>query len=314
MIYKSAEATPGSGELDAIYDSCEATLNRQGAGAALAALTAQLDGIRARVNPCEWRALAKARNHALFRRLHQDPYTAQAFKKPRGYAGDAHTLDFVYGHRDAIEASTPEGRDLCHVSTNVPIAAAVRARCALVTAKIQATLRGKADATIVSVACGHMRELHGVDKELLAGARIVGLDQDAESIRALATIHSEKPPEGYVAAVRSVISGRTAIPQSDLIYASGLYDYLPDEIAVRLTAQLSKWLAPGGVLLIPNLTPENDEIGYMEAIMDWWMVYRSVDDMERLIPPSTATAHPLTATSFVVSGGKVACLYIKRIP
>jgi hypothetical protein len=40
---------------------------------------------------------AAARGHRLFEIVQQDPYTRRAFQKPRGYAGDAVMLDYVYG-------------------------------------------------------------------------------------------------------------------------------------------------------------------------------------------------------------------------
>ncbi|CAK0764179.1 hypothetical protein CCP2SC5_330022 [Azospirillaceae bacterium] len=39
----------------------------------------------------------------------------------------------------------------------------------------------------------------------------------------------------------------------------------------------------GGSLLVPNLTHNVYEAGYMEAFMDWHMIYRESDDMNRLV-------------------------------
>ena len=51
--------------------------------------------------------------HPLCRILHQDPFTYRAFAKPRGYAGDAVMMDYIYGLGEAADAArqaTPLGR------------------------------------------------------------------------------------------------------------------------------------------------------------------------------------------------------------
>jgi hypothetical protein len=65
----------------------------------------------------------------------------------------------------------------------------------------------------------------------------------------------------------------------DFIYAAGLYDYLPDRIAGRLTEMLFRRLRPNGKLWIANFLPDIADAGYMEAFMDWWLIYRSEEQM-----------------------------------
>lgn len=295
-----------------VYDACEAQLRRDGAGAALHELAAQLQRVRLTTPEAEWRRMTVVRSHPLFERLAQDPYTAQALTKPRGYAGDAHTLDFVYGQRGAEEAATPEGRELCAISTNIPVAVALRARCDFVARAIQSRLLKQPAATVVSVACGHMRELHLVSQDLRQEATIIGVDGDAETIETLPMLHSPNCPERRVATLRGIVAGQVALPPADLIYASGLYDYLPDAMAAQLTARLAGFLEPGGQLLVPTLTPSSGDAGYLEAVMDWWMIYRSESDLERLIPTGIPASHELSATCHSVADGRLACLELAR--
>ena len=60
----------------------------------------ELDRIRRDVGPAEWTRLIAdvVVPHPLLAQLHEEPYTRRAFEKPRGYAGDAVMLDFVYRH------------------------------------------------------------------------------------------------------------------------------------------------------------------------------------------------------------------------
>ena len=69
------------------------------------------------------------RDHLLHRVLLEDPYTARAFGKPRGYAGDAVLIDMIYDQQPPDETSA-RGRDIFAVTTSFSVARAVRERCA----------------------------------------------------------------------------------------------------------------------------------------------------------------------------------------
>src|SRR6266567_498817 len=68
-----------------------------------------------------------------------------------------------------------------------------------------------------------------------------------------------------------------------LIYSAGLYDYLPEATAVRLTAKLFNMLQAGGKLVLVNFTPDLRDAGYMESVMQWWLLYRTERQMQYLV-------------------------------
>jgi len=70
----------------------------------------------------------------------------------------------------------------------------------------------------------------------------------------------------------------------DLIYSAGLYDYLHDKGARRLTKNLFDLLNPGGTLIIGNFSPNNppDVRFAMEYLYDWMLIYRDESEMYRL--------------------------------
>jgi hypothetical protein len=44
-------------------------------------------------------------------------------------------------------------------------------------------------------------------------------------------------------------------------------------------AVLFEMLRPGGQLLFSNAVPDIRDVGYMEAFMGWWLIYRTFDEL-----------------------------------
>ena len=110
----------------------------------------------------EWRTLAErqVRRHPVFATVHQAPFTRRAFDKPRGYPGDAVTLDYIYGLERP--ASAPDlVRHLYAWEFQTPSCRSVRARKTLLAEQIDAAGSRTQRPRILSLACGHLREATG---------------------------------------------------------------------------------------------------------------------------------------------------------
>jgi hypothetical protein len=96
--------------------------------------------------PQDWAAIARAcLSHPVCSLLHQDPCTYRAFAKPRGFAGDAVMMDYIYGLGEADEAvrnATPLGRAIFQYMDTRPSAKAVRYRRQLIAGLIDRAARG----------------------------------------------------------------------------------------------------------------------------------------------------------------------------
>jgi extracellular factor (EF) 3-hydroxypalmitic acid methyl ester biosynthesis protein len=250
-------------------------------------VTTVVDGLRAvreELPAVEWRGFTRSVGLApLHAVLHQDPFTERAFRKPRGYSGDAVMLDYIYGSAPIPETTSKIGRCVYSYTRRGPAAASVMARRNFLASYIDAAARETELPRVLSVACGHLREAQR-SRAVLDGSlfRFWALDQDE---RALAVVDAEQEPFGVETvrgSVRNILTGKKELGQFDMIYSAGLYDYLDDDVGAALTARLFSHLDPGGRLLITNFTPSTGDIGYMEAIMDWWLIYRNEADMFRL--------------------------------
>jgi hypothetical protein len=65
------------------------------------------------------------------------------------------------------------------------------------------------------------------------------------------------------------------LSELDLVYSAGLYDYLPQRVATRLTRLTYSSLRPGGRLLHGNLMETPDSTWVMDYVLGWPLVYRT---------------------------------------
>jgi extracellular factor (EF) 3-hydroxypalmitic acid methyl ester biosynthesis protein len=221
--------------------------------------------------------LEQCTSHPLHALVQEDPYTHRASSKPRGYAGDAVMMDFIYTGLPPA-GTTDLGRGIFSATTRVSMGLSVLYRRQLLKSLLDDTVVTRDCGRVLSVASGHARELEGsLATTALFRGEVVALDQDALSCAEVARVHAGGRVRAVHAGVRELVSGDLAptLGEFDLIYSAGLYDYLPDLLARRLTARLLQMLRPGGRLVIANFVPGGSGRGYMELFMDWTLVLRS---------------------------------------
>lgn len=222
--------------------------------------------------------------HPLQKLVHQDPFTYRACEKPRGYAGDAETIDFIYGREDgwpAPEGTSPIGRMIFDFTTKeLPATEGVRARRRFVAEFIDRLALEQNRPHVISIAAGHLREvnLSGAVRQGKLG-RFVALDADTESLEEVNRCYSCYGVEVVPASVRRLLTGRLELGSFDLIYSTGLFDYLQQNTAQRLVSALFRMLHPGGRVVVANFLPGINSIGYMESYMDWKLIYRTPQEM-----------------------------------
>ena len=247
-------------------------------------LVQDLDAIRASRSAEEWREYTRAfQQHPLLKPLHQDAFTYRGFRKPRGYAGDAVLMDMVYGTGDGelVAKSSDLGKRIYAVAETTGIFTSTRDRVARLATGIDDVCSQNPNAHIMSVACGHLREA-ATSEAIKANrfGRFVGHDQDKRSLRVIQKNHPKV--ECVAASIGELMDGSVNPGSFDYIYSAGLYDYLDDEIGRRLLQTLVGMIRPGGRIMIVNFLPNLPTLGYMEAAMDWWMVYRPVEQLHAL--------------------------------
>jgi extracellular factor (EF) 3-hydroxypalmitic acid methyl ester biosynthesis protein len=254
-------------------------------------LFTELNNIRLSVSTEDWRSYAGStfREHRLHGMLLEDPFSRRAFEKPRGYAGDAETIDYIYAGEDSAclpdtRLLSPLGRRLYFEwMLDIDTCRAVRTRRAIIRTRLELLARERERPHVLSVACGHLREAvrcEAVGDRALG--RFVALDQDPASLALVKADYAEFGVEAVCAGVGDIVRNKVALGDFDFVYATGLYDYLPTNVAQRLTSALFSVLRPGGTLLFANILPHVQSRGFLEACMDWWMVYRGLVELAQV--------------------------------
>jgi extracellular factor (EF) 3-hydroxypalmitic acid methyl ester biosynthesis protein len=215
-------------------------------------------------------------NHPIQELLLQDPLTYRSFSKPRGYAGDAVLIDMIYfPQKTDLSSVSSIGKEIYRYNTRSPLSCTLRKRMSLTADYIDEFAKQRDNISVLSVASGHCRELK-YSEAMKNGdvERFVALDNDESSLEFMKNEYKEMNLEAVPLSVSDIIKGKSQLGEFDLIYSAGLYDYLSNRFAQKLTSQLYKMLKPGGKLMLINIAQEYDEVGYLESFMDWVMVGR----------------------------------------
>ncbi|TPV98817.1 MAG: hypothetical protein USCAAHI_01745 [Beijerinckiaceae bacterium] len=217
-------------------------------------------------------ATEDVRRHSIFAQLLADPMTRQAFRKPRGYPGDADLIDFIYGSESSVaglDAASPTGRAIYAYNVETIASQGVRNRRDYIAKVIDEIAERKPKTEVLAVACGHLRELERCSPtSRRAIARFVGLDHDRRTTNFLTRQAYSDFVKPLTASIGVLLRKEIELGSFDLIYAAGIYDYLQDDLFIALTRRLWEMCRSGGTLLIANVTADNPQIGYLDACMD----------------------------------------------
>ncbi|MGG4046137.1 MULTISPECIES: class I SAM-dependent methyltransferase [Paenibacillus] len=273
-----------------LLDVVEKMINQGHFSEAFSTLYHEMDNIRRSTSKEDWKQfITQYRQHAVCRFFLQEPFSRRAFEKPRGYAGDPVMMDSIYDF-DKSAPSPYEGRqaeisELLNYELNRISYAndAVRERKRIFSSKIDETAERVVNPYILSFPSGHLREV--LDSVAVKNKRIgkfVAIDQDKEALSVAAEIIKDFG-EAIPASIVDIITNEVSLPGFDFIYSVGVFDYLPNGVAKKLVNELFNLLNPGGRLLIANWLPDTPSIAYMEAALDWWITYRTKEQMQELI-------------------------------
>lgn len=214
------------------------------------------------------------RSHPLYALLQDNPYVERANVKPRGYAGDAVLIDYLYD-RSPNEEISGLAKEMFDCSVAFQAAEGVRLRRAHAQKVVsEAYAAGK---RVAVLACGHFREADALIGQDMS--RFTLIDQDPLSLERVRQSHPTA--QNICANVMHYLRNCASSGERfDVIYTLGLTDYL-DARAMHLLHRLMKnCLVPGGTILLANFLPNHLAVGWMDAVMDWHLICRDAEELE----------------------------------
>jgi hypothetical protein len=222
-------------------------------------------------------------------RLQHSWLVHRARLKPRGYAGDYELLEWICQER---VGDHPFGRTLDRFFQKQAAPGAVRARTELVAGAIVGRIfDGPARPHhVVIVGAGPAADVRLaaslLPKETRSGLHATLLDLDPAALdfageKLAALLPAENIRIQQVNLMR-LHERNAALPQAGLIACPGLFDYLDDRAAVEMLALLWRRVEPGGMLMVGNFAPGHPTRSYMEWVGNWYLVYRTAEDLHRL--------------------------------
>ncbi len=230
-------------------------------------------------------------------KIFSTPASMQGFvrSKPNGYAGDFEIIERIYNKNVSGLKEIYRWDKFFYYSSAVK---AVRARGNV----LRSFVSSQNPESLLSVGAGP-----GLDVcQALSGAgklrTVALLDNDPRAIERARTnigIHIKHSPRSRVEPKffeRNALRFRTE-QKFDLIWSSGLFDYLNDKVFVFLLAKLRGMMVADGMIVVGNFSENNPDRAYMELVGEWFLIHRTEADLIRLGQAAGFNPEQLSVTS-----------------
>lgn len=212
------------------------------------------------------------------------------YSKPRGYAGDYVAIQNIY--RNVPGGTGRLGPIVDRLFLDIDPSRAVRNRRALLADEIVATVKSKpaGPVNVMCMASGPATEVFDAFARLedRSRLRVTLMDIDMQSLAYVDEIRSKQKLTSNITLVNENLialylgRSKTTVAPQDLIYSIGLIDYLNDKLVNKVLAYAYENLVPGGRVILGNFHPRNPAKEFMDYVLEWNLIHRTEEDMNRL--------------------------------
>lgn len=228
------------------------------------------------------------------------PVLYHAWAKPLGYAGDHVLMSYIYEKK--WEGSHLFARLMHRYGVEHPMSETVRCRRDMLLDHISTTVERTTEidptgpCRVLSLGSGPARELvdFAAQYEGAKPVQFTLVDQDNSALgfanRQISPLTvrtgSQIQVQYLYLAFAQLLRDKDlfeSLPDADLIYCSGLFDYLSAGKAKMLMNRLIAKVSPGGHLLIGNFASPPPAAWTTTYLLDWNLRYRTRAEMQELI-------------------------------
>lgn len=213
--------------------------------------------------------------------------------KPLGYPGDFVMMNYIYDYHEKLLGESSLEMLINHYTTNIPISRSNILRKRYFKRRIAELLTKKDNPSAVSIGCGSARELIELLEEgkVNKPLRFVCVDFEQKALDHVKARIDQIDPKKRAkleivflrADIRDLIkNGRlfSKISDHDLVYASGLLDYLGGAMAKKVISILFGIVKTGGELIVVNAGLKDSYLrSYYEFLGEWVFFHRSQEEM-----------------------------------
>ena len=228
------------------------------------------------------------------------PFLYRTYKKPLGYAGDYEMVNMIL--RNRFEGISIFAKLFNHMLLQAPPAEAHRNRIDYLVKSLassaEAMARKGRRLRLLNLGCGPAEEVLRLlkNEEVADVMDFVLLDfndetidytkkrlEDARSRYGRSTnITFQKKSVHQVLKMAS--KGGFQEDEYDLVYCAGLFDYFSQKVCKKMVELFASLIAPGGEVIVTNVSDKNPVNDWMEYVMAWDLIHRSKAEMEDLVP------------------------------
>jgi extracellular factor (EF) 3-hydroxypalmitic acid methyl ester biosynthesis protein len=219
---------------------------------------------------------------------------------PRGFPGDYKILEYAYQNTARSEGI---GRFLDEYCLATTLSRAVRERKEALKDILKIELKQRKKAAILDVACGSCREIFELSAEITqAEAKVICIDFDVEALTFASNLLSGAGLVPDLVEFRKynalkMVSHERNVKEfgmRDVIYSVGLFDYLQDDVLIRLLASLYELLNPQGRLIASFKDSRTYRTQFYHWTVDWSAFYqRTEEDCRRLFEQAGIPRHAI---------------------
>ncbi|MGV8805007.1 MAG: class I SAM-dependent methyltransferase [Polaromonas sp.] len=254
---------------------------------------------------------------ALHPLLLRAPFVYRTFAKPLGYAGDYEMVNQLLG--DPQQGSSTYFQVVNTQFIQAAVAEAHRNRITILVDYLKRAAelaeREQRQVSILNVGCGPAVEIQRFIKEHpqpdCLSFTLVDFSQETldytrdcldkaareQGKRVNFELVHESVHDLLKRAVRRDENPDTA--KFDFVYCAGLFDYLSDKVCARLLQYFVQRTRSGGGVLVTNVHSSNPQIGVMEHVLEWHLIYRDEAMLESVLPEPRGATRLYTDTTGV---------------